>query len=67
MWDKMADITVTQTPVSVEITCDNCDEEISFDYLEFTKRFGEPYDWDYQEIECPHCGYANTVDSWEFD
>lgn len=63
----MAEITVLQTPVSVELTCDNCEEEIAFDYSEFIEKYGEPCDWDYIHITCPECGHINNVDSWTFD
>lgn len=64
----MADIIVIQTPICVELICDNCDEEINIDYQEFTDVYGECCDWGYgQEIKCPHCGYKNLVGNWEFD
>gem|GEM_PF-4084494 len=63
----MADITVNQVPVNVNLECDNCEEDITISYKEFISRYGEPCDWMYQEVKCPHCGYVNTIGSWDFD
>ena len=63
----MADVRVVQVPVSIEIICDACEEEICMTYNEFTDMCGEPCDWNYTEITCPHCGHVDTIKSWEFD
>lgn len=64
----MADIIVIQAPVSVSFDCDNCGEEISIDYDDFVKEYGECCDWGYGDtVKCPHCGHENLIDNWEFD
>jgi len=63
----MADLTVNQIPTNVNLTCDNCDEEINISYKEFTETYGECYDWISQGIKCPHCRHINTIEDWEFD
>lgn len=63
----MADLMVNQTPVSVNFDCDNCDEEVTIEYDEFINQYGEPYDWSYEKVKCPHCGHVNIIENWEFD
>ena len=62
----MANVSVYQKPISIEIECDNCEEEITIPYNEFVSEHGEPCDWTGQEIKCHECGYINIIDSWDF-
>lgn len=46
---------INQKPISVELECPYCGEEISYAYNFFTEKHGEPTEWDYEKVRCPMC------------
>lgn len=58
---------VNQKPVSVTFTCPSCERETEFKYEEFAAIHGDPPDWTFSVLTCPHCGQQIRVEDQEWN
>lgn len=57
---------VLQRPYAVHFTCPACNMEFEIPYKDFISDHGDPPDWDYEELRCPHCGQTLRVDGQDW-
>lgn len=60
-------VLIIQKPVYAKMECEECYADIEIPYKEFAVGNDCIYDLEGHEIECPHCGAVNIIESIEFD
>lgn len=61
------EVQVNQRPVSVQLTCDECDHEHEKTFDDFCLEHGSPPDWNGQNWKCTECGNVNLIDGQSWD
>ena len=63
---EYVDVTVIQTPVTVDWMCPHCDHDHSVKYNDFLGG-EEPCDWNYSKLFCEECDKECEVNSVDWD
>lgn len=57
---------VNQKPINVTFTCPACEKMTHIEYDKFEADHGEPSNWPFSVLTCPHCGQRLEINNQEW-
>lgn len=57
---------VNQKPINVTFTCPTCEKMTHIEYDKFEADHGEPSNWPFSVLTCPHCGQRLEINNQEW-